>query len=319
MSKKIKATPAARRLAAERGLDLTSLPLNPAVGYIRLDDIVHLAGRKKITPLAKAIADYHGININAIPAVKGMLRKNDVLAYLDSNTDETLPLSGIRKVIAKSMKASMDTIPQYTLHSEYDMFALKKAFSDYKKKCLEAGEIKPTFSDVFIKLFATALKECPIVNSTFTDDGIVIHKHINVGLAVAMPEDGLIVPNIKDADRKTLKEITKERAELVAKGREGKLPTADITGGTFTISNLGGFPVDHFTPIINIPESAIVGIGRTVDKVVAVDGNIGIHPVMTLSYTFDHRHLDGAVGGKFMAAVQEVFDRAEVIFEEEQN
>lgn len=315
MSEKVKATPAARRIASERGIDLKDVPFNPAVGHIRMDDVLNFKGSKKATPLAKAIAQYHGIDISAVPA-KGIIKKKDVLAYLESNTDEVLPLKGIRKAIAKSMKASLESIPQYTVFSEYDMFKLKKSFGAYKKKCVDAGEIKPTFSDVFIKLFANALKECPIVNSTFTDDGIILHKHINIGLAVAMPEDGLIVPNIKDADKKSLKEITKERADLVTKGREGKLPMADITGGTFTISNMGGFPVDHFTPIVNMPESAIVGLGRTIDKVVAIDGNIGVHPVMALSYTFDHRHLDGAVGGKFVAAVQEAFDNADAIFED---
>lgn len=315
MKERIKATPAARRLAKERGIDLCDVPYNAATGHIRAADVMNYKGTKKATPLAAAIAKHHGIDLSCVPA-KGMIKKQDVLSYLENSKDEIIPLTGIRKVIAKSMKASLDSIPQYTMFSEYDMYKLKKLFGEYKRKCIEAGEIKPTFSDVFIKIFANALREFPMVNSTFTQEGIVIHKHINVGLAVAMPEDGLIVPNIKDADKKSLKEITKERAELVAKGREGKLPSDAITGATFTISNMGGFPVDHFTPIVNMPESAIVGIGRTVDKPVAVDGNIGVHPVMALSYTFDHRHLDGAVGGKFMAVVQEMLDNAENIFED---
>lgn len=315
MTDKVKATPAARRLAAERGVDLKLVPFSPTAGHIRAADVLGFNGAKQATPLALAVAAFHNVNINDVPAA-GRVCKADVLAYLQSNRDEVLPLKGIRKVIAQAMPESLRTAPQYTLFYEYDMVKLKKQFSAYKQKCLDAGELKPTFSDVFIKLFALALKECPIVNSSFTEEGIIVHKNINVGLAVAM-DDGLIVPNIKNADRKTLKEITRERAGLVARGREGRLSTDDITGGTFTISNLGGFAVEYLTPIINLPESAIVGLGCTRDKVVAVDGNIGIHPMMGMSYTFDHRHLDGAVGGRFMTAVVELFDHAQSIFEEE--
>ena len=133
---------------------------------------------------------------------------------------------------------------------------LLSCFKAYKDKSVREGKTKPTLSDVFIKLFALAIKEYPIINSTFTDAEIVIHKDINIGLAVAV-DNGLIVPNIKNADKKTLPQITEERLMLVNKARQGRLGGDDIKGGTFTISNLGGFEVEYATPIINHPERAV--------------------------------------------------------------
>jgi pyruvate dehydrogenase E2 component (dihydrolipoamide acetyltransferase) len=152
-----------------------------------------------------------------------------------------------------------------------------------------------------------ALRENILINSTFGESQIIIHKDINIGLAVAL-EDGLIVPNIKNADKKKLSEITEERKMLVDKARSGKLLPEDYTGGTFTISNMGGYPVEYFTPIINLPESAILGVGTVIDKVVPVDGSIGIRPMMGLSLTSDHRHIDGAVNGAFLKRLKEIIE-----------
>lgn len=316
MNEKLKATPAARRLAAERNIDFSKVQFSKEIGHIRALDVLNFKNKVKATALAKAIAEYNGINIEDILS-DNVIRKVDVINYINNIAkDEHIPHDGMRKVIASKMSQSMQEIPQYTMFIDYDMKNLLSCFKAYKDKCVREGKTKPTLSDVFIKLFALAIKEYPIINSTFTDTEIVIHKDINIGLAVAV-DNGLIVPNIKNADKKTLPQITEERLMLVNKARQGRLGGDDIKGGTFTISNLGGFEVEYATPIINHPESAIVVVGKTTDKVVAVDGNIGIHPVMGMSYTFDHRHLDGAVGGAFMTKVKEVFDNAQYIFDEE--
>ncbi|MEF9989458.1 MAG: dihydrolipoamide acetyltransferase family protein [Christensenellaceae bacterium] len=301
----IMSTPASKRLSKERGIDLRKVKPSGITGYIQLSDVINFRG-VKATPLAIAIAEYNNIDIEQVHADGGVIRKSDVLAYIENPTGSTtIPVDGMRKVIAQRMMQSMQASPQYTMFMEVDVFAVKKFFAAYKAECLENGQPKPTLSDVFIKACAMALKEHPIVNSTFYDTYIEMHRDINVGLAVAL-ENGLIVPNIKNSDLKSLAEITADRIGIVGRAREGKLAPDDCSGGTFTITNLGQFPVEYATPVINQPESAIIGLGTMVDKVVVIDGNIGIHPMMGISVTFDHRHVDGAAGGKFMGTLKEI-------------
>jgi pyruvate dehydrogenase E2 component (dihydrolipoamide acetyltransferase) len=210
------------------------------------------------------------------------------------------------------MKESLDTAPQYTAHSSVCVYELKKFLAAYAEESLAHKWVKPTYSDLLIKAAAMALKGNLMMNSSFNETHIMIHDDINIGLAVAL-EDGLIVPNIKSADKKTLFEITAERKRLVDKARAGKLLPEEYSGGTFTISNMGGYPVEYFTPIINLPESAILGVGTIVDKVVPVDGNIGIRPMMGISLTSDHRHIDGAVSGAFIKRLKEIIENPAIM------
>ena len=301
---KVMATPAARRAAKERRVDLGKITGTGESGYIQLSDVLQVRD-KGATPLAKAYAAYYGVDIGEIESA-GRVTKADILRLKDG--DRTLiAVSGMRDVIARRMKESLDTAPQYTSHASVCAYALKLYLASYTEKCVARGEAKPTYSDLLIKAAAMALRGNIRLNSTFGKTQITVHKDINIGLAVAL-EDGLIVPNIKNPDKKTLYEITAERNRLVNKARAGKLLPEEYTGGTFTISNMGGYPVEYFTPIINLPESAILGVGTIVEKVVPVDGNIGIRPMMGISLTSDHRHIDGAVSGAFIKQLKEIIE-----------
>ena len=305
-------TPAAKRAAAERGIDLAKLVPTGVTGYIQLSDVLSMHSdalrlsleSKKATGLAKAIAAKHNIDLSLISA-EGTIRKADVLQYMQGlSRGKTIPHSAMRKVIARRMAQSMREVPQYTLFSEVEVGELCALMEAYAAKMLEVNDVKPTYSDLFIKAAALALAKHERLNSSFFDDRIEIHSSINVGLAVALG-DGLIVPNIKDADRLPLIEVTRERKRLVELARGGKLPPQEYAGGTFTITNLGQYPVRFSTPIINQPESAILGIGAIEKKVVPVENDaIAIRPVVGISLTLDHRHIDGAAGAAFLAELK---------------
>ena len=301
--RKVMATPAARRAAKEQGTDLNNIVGTGEGGYIQLCDVMR--AKKKATPLAKAYALYYGIDIDGVEKA-GRIYKADVLARREAPQAHK-PVSGIRAVIARRMKESLDTAPQYTAHADVCVYELKKFLAAYAAKNIARGGDKPTYSDLLIKAAAMAIRNNMLINSSFDETRITIHENINIGLAVAL-EDGLIVPNIKNADKKKLPEITEERKRLVDKARSGKLLPEEYTGGTFTISNMGAYPVEYFTPVINLPESAILGVGTIVDKVVPVGGNIGIRPMMGLSLTCDHRHIDGAVSGAFLKRLKEIIE-----------
>lgn len=310
---KVMATPAARRAAQERKLDINKITGSGKEGYIQLSDVLKTK-IKQATPLAKAYASYYKLDINEIESADGRITKADVLRAKE-DTAYVIPVSGMRGVIARRMKESLDKAPQYTNHSSVCVYELKKFLNAYTEKRMALGGAKPTYSDLLIKAAAIALRDNMIMNSSFDETHITIHKDINIGLAVAL-EDGLIVPNIKCADKKTLAEITEERKRIVDKARAGRLLPEEYTGGTFTISNMGGYPVEYFTPIINLPESAILGVGTIIDKVVPVDGNIGIRPMMGLSLTSDHRHIDGASSGEFLKRLKEIIENPANILEE---
>lgn len=310
---KVMATPAAKKAAGERKLDIVKIAGTGIGGYIQLSDVLNFKGISS-TPLARAAALYFGIDLEKINIGKSKITKADVLKYQDNKKANIIPLSGIRAVIARRMQESMQQAPQYTSHGEVCGYELKKFMEAFKVKCLEKTGIKPTFSDLLIKAAAMALRENMMMNSSFCETYIEIHEDINVGLAVALDE-GLIVPNIKNADQKSLFEITAERKTLVDKARAGKLLPEDYSGGTFTISNLGQYPVENFTPIINLPEAAILGVGTMVDRVVPVDGNIGIRPMMAVSVTSDHRHIDGVTCGEFMKKLKEIIENPGIMEE----
>lgn len=313
---KVMSTPAAKRVAGERKIDLAKVKGTGIGGYVQLSDVLSFKGGRA-TFLARAMADYLGLDIDAVPAEGDMVRKADVLAYKAlMGEDKIIPLNGMRKTIAKQMKASLDTAAQYTIMGEADCSKLKPLMKQYTADCLEKTGVKPTFSDLFIKAAAMALKENPLLNSSFMEDHILIKGNINIGLAVSLGEDGLIVPNLKNAHMMSLYEITKMREDLVTRARAGKLTPDEYSGGTFSISNYGRTPVQYFTPIINVPESAIIGIGNMTNKPVAVGNDIGIRPMLGLSLTLDHRHIDGTTGEKFLKDFRDIIENPDQLLDE---
>ncbi|EQD83797.1 dihydrolipoamide acetyltransferase, partial [Saccharopolyspora erythraea D] len=212
---------------------------------------------------------------------------------------EEIPLSNIRKVTAKRLTESKQTAPHFYLTSAVDVTDLVAFRADLNERLQAAGGPKVSINDLIVKAVATALKANPTLNVSFGGDKILQHKRINLGVAVAI-DSGLVVPVIPDADRKSVSEIAAEGREKAGRAREGKLKLDEMTGGTFTISNLGMFGIEHFSAVINPPEAGILAVGATKDEVQVRDGEFVARKIMRMTLSADHRAVDGAVGAVFM-------------------
>lgn len=303
----IAATPAARRVAKEKGIDLKGVVPSGSRGQIKAADVIKTLA--KATPLAKAMAADVGVDMAGITGTgfAGKITKADVMAAakpaehkhaaeqkLGSDEDTLVPHTGMRNVIAARMLQSHLEIPSVTQSCVADvteLFALRKK--------INTGETRISVNDFIIMAVTKTLKEQPRINASYTDEGLLIKKHINIGVAVALPE-GLIVPVIKNADKLTLSGISAEAKALAGKAKAGKLAPDEYTGGTFTISNLGMMGVTSFTPIINQPEIAILGVCAAQQKLeMDENGNVVKRMKMGLSLTYDHRCIDGAQAAIF--------------------
>src|SRR5699024_2160916 len=257
----------------------------------------------KATPLAGKIAGDQGVDLAQVEGTgaHGKVRKDDVLQHTSpaaaaqgapDEDAERIKLKGLRKAVADKMVQSTTEIPHVTLTSEVDMTHV----IDVRKTLLPIIEkqtgYRVSYTEILMKAVSQLMDAHPRVNASLVDNEIVLNKSVNIGLAVAV-EDGLIVPSVKDADKKGLAQLTKVSKTLGQKARENKLTPDEMTGSTFSISNLGMYAIDGFTPIINPPETAILGVGRIVEKPVVIDGEIEVRPMMTLSLSFDHRVIDG--------------------------
>ncbi len=301
----IAATPAARRLAHEKGIDLSMVPPSGSKGEIRERDVVsfHLPGA---TPGAIDAAVKSGIDLSEVSGsgIGGRIRRTDVELHIkDRSTasafgaadERSLPLSGMREVIARRMLESHQTIPPVTLETKADVTRLLSV----RKELNESTGEHVTINDFVLKAAATALAEVPGINVSVAEKSIIHHGHINIGIAVAL-ENGLIVPVIKDANFRSIFDLSREVKTLAEKAREGKLLPDDYSGGTFTITNLGMLGITSFTPIINMPESAILGV-CAIEDVLKMNGEaIENRNIMTLCLTHDHRSIDGAQGARFL-------------------
>ena len=217
--------------------------------------------------------------------------------------EETVPMNGMRKAIARNMLNSHMTSPTVTFNLGVDMTELKKL-----REQLKSEDIKVSYTDILVKVVAVALTEFPLLNCSVEDNKIIYKHYVNMGVAVAL-DNGLVVPNVPDADKKSLTEISAEVKELAKLAREGGLPMDRLTGGTFTITNLGMYGIESFSPIINQPEVAILGVNTMEDKVVVVDGEICVRPIMNLSLTADHRVVDGSVAAQFLQRIKKLMEK----------
>jgi len=312
--KRILSTPAARRLAKELGIDLALVPGTGADGKVKEVDVqkFHEQGppAPKITPLAAAIAEMENLDISTITGTgeNGKITKEDVertLAALkvlpEENISEikTVPFTGLRKIIADNMHASLQNAAQLTTFTEVDVTEMVRFRDLMKAQYKRDDSIKISYNDIIVMATTRALMRHPIMNSTFTGEEILIHNTVRLGIAVALPE-GLIVPKLHNAEKKSLLQIAKEVRELAQKAREGTLTMEEVTDGTFTISNVSMLGVDGFTPVLNPPETGILGVGRVIEKPAVFEGKIAIRHMMTLSLTFDHRIVDGAPAMAFL-------------------
>jgi pyruvate dehydrogenase E2 component (dihydrolipoamide acetyltransferase) len=278
--------------------------------------------RVKASPLAKKIADEKGIDINSIsgsgdggrivkrdvetftPASKGSSKSTVVLpTVVGQESFDEVPVSQMRKVIARRLSESKHTAPHFYLTMSINMDKVIEA----RKAMLEYSPVKISVNDIIIKAVAGALRKNPAANSSWLGDKIRYNHHINIGVAVAI-EDGLIVPVVKFADSKSLSHISAEVKELADKAKNKKLQPSEFEGNTFTISNLGMFGIDEFTAIINPPDACILAVGAAKETVIVENGQMKIGQVMKVTLSCDHRVVDGAVGSAFLKTLKELLE-----------
>jgi pyruvate dehydrogenase E2 component (dihydrolipoamide acetyltransferase) len=282
---RVKASPLARKMAAESGLELKSVQGTGPGGRITKRDIEGAA----TTPAA-------GARSSAAPAPA------PARATAGGPDYEDIPLTQMRKTIAKRLVTSIGPVPTFYLTIEVDMTAMQRARESVNKRLEESG-IKTSVNDFIIKAVAVALRQHPEVNAQWTDTAIRRFNRVHIGVAVAV-EDGLITPIVRDADAIGVAEISQQVKELAKRARERKLQPEEYTGATFSISNLGMFGIDEFTAIINPPEAAILAIGKAEEKVVVVDGEMVVQSRMRVTMSCDHRVIDGATGAKFLQTLR---------------
>jgi pyruvate dehydrogenase E2 component (dihydrolipoamide acetyltransferase) len=305
------AAPYVRRLAAERGIDLATVTGTGPGGRILETDLT--SGRPPspslpTTPPAPPIAPA------PTPAPE---KPRAVPAPVDEDVIERVPLRGIRRVIAEHMSESRHKAAHYSYVEEVDMSDLIQ-LRDRMAKHVEKKGVRLSYLPFIVKGVVAGLRAYPRVNARFNDERqeLEVHKSYNIGIATATP-DGLLVPVIHHADRKSVTDIAREIQELAEKGRDGKLSRAEMSGGTFTITSLGALGGVLATPILNYPEVAILGVHRIVRRpVYRPDGTIGPADLMNLSISLDHRVLDGIVGAQFLAVVKSYLEDPHQLFAE---
>jgi len=331
----LRATPAARAYARKKGIDLSKVKGSGPKGRIHKDDVLDykLNSKVKISPLAERIAKIEGINTESIVGTgpNGKIMKADIMAVLHGATKveaapkaevapkapnenqwgvvETVPMSPMRKVISKRMSESYFSAPTFVVNVEVDMtelLALRKKVVD---AIIEETGKKATVTDFISLAVIKSLMKHPYVNASLSSDEkeMYLHHYVNLSIAVGM-DSGLVVPVIKGADKMSLKELVVASKEITTKALNGKLKPDEMADSTFTISNLGMYGVKSFVPIINQPNTAILGVSATVPKPVVYNGEVTVRPIMTLTLTADHRVVDGLEGAKFMKTLKEAIE-----------
>jgi pyruvate dehydrogenase E2 component (dihydrolipoamide acetyltransferase) len=272
--------------------------------------------KMKTSPIARKLAQEHGINLEETRGTgpNGRIVKEDVLKAIQKvERVKVVPLTRMRKVIKERLSYSMKTALHVPLTIEVDMTRAVELLTKSRPEIEDVHNIRLTITSVLVKAVARALEGHPILNSRFEKERIVIPEDINIGVAVAI-EKGLVVPVIHNANKKSIIELATKIEELAKKAREESLSTEESTGGTFTVSNLGMFGIDLFAPIINPPESAILGVGRVVKKPVILNGKIKVRSLMTLTLVFDHRIMDAVVAAKFLQTLKGILKNPNNLF-----
>lgn len=286
----VRAMPAARKAAKELGVDLATVTGTGRDGIVTEKDVraAHEAAAKTPVPASAALAQ-----TCAAPA---------------DDADEVIPMDGLRKLIADNMQASLQNAAQLTVFVEADvteMVALRDTMLARNKK---DPEYRLSFNDIIAFAVCRALRQHPVMNTTLQADGIHMHRHVNLGIAVSL-DTGLIVPNVKNADTYSLEELKGKVRDAASRARKGGLSMDEISGGTFTISNVSMLGVDGFTPILNPPETGILGVGRVVEKPGVFEGQVCVRKMMTLSLTFNHMVTDGGPAMSFLRTLADMLEQ----------
>jgi pyruvate dehydrogenase E2 component (dihydrolipoamide acetyltransferase) len=282
----IKATPVAKRLAKENNIDLSLITGTGPGGRITEEDVKKFISEQKVKT-----------------EEEGPKKEVAVIEGQALEKVERMPMDNIRKTISQRMKKSWSEIPHVTEDIKVDVTELV----NLRENLNHISDNKFTYTDLIAKACVIAIKKNPVVNWSIEGEYIIKNSSINLGIAVAL-DNGLIVPVVKEADKKSLLELSKNIKELSERARNNKLTPDEIIGSTFTITNLGMYEIDSFTPIINPPESAILGVNKIYKEPVVLDNNIVIRHIMKLSLSFDHRLIDGATAAKFLLDLKKTLE-----------
>ena len=312
----VKASPAAHRVAAERGVELATITGTGRGGVVSKPDVIEqtVSGGAKsaaVIPPAPSVVEGSEVEGSApqpsapsttspIPAPRAPVLANGARETREKMTTR-------RKRIAENLLLAQHNTAHLTTFNEIDMSAVIAVRERMKEKVEKEHGVKLSFMPFFAKAACMALKSYPIVNATIDGDSIVYRHYVNMGIAVAS-EAGLVVPNVKDADRKGMLDVSREIAAVAKKARDGKLSMDDLTGGTFTITNGGVFGSLVSTPIINYPQVGILGLHKTQDRPIALNGQVVIKPMMYIALSYDHRVIDGQQAVLFLVRVKELME-----------
>jgi 2-oxoglutarate dehydrogenase E2 component (dihydrolipoamide succinyltransferase) len=297
----VKASPAAQRVAAEQGVDLSAVQGTGRGGVVSKPDVIEQSAKggapasaSASAPPAAPAAPPRAPSVPAAPARAG-----------ERETREKMTTR--RKRIAENLLLAQHNTAHLTTFNEIDMTAVSELRARLKDKVEKEHGVKLSFMPFFVKAACMALKAYPVVNASIDGDFIVYHHYVNMGIAVAS-DAGLVVPNIKDADNKGLLDVSRDIAAVAKKARDGKLTMDDLTGGTFTITNGGVFGSLVSTPIINYPQSGILGLHKIQDRPIALNGQVVIRPMMYIALSYDHRLIDGQQAVLYLVRVKELME-----------
>ncbi|MCL1917060.1 MAG: 2-oxo acid dehydrogenase subunit E2 [Peptococcaceae bacterium] len=306
------ATPRAKMTAEQQGIPYQEVPGSGPDGLVIERDVLgySLAASVRATPLARKLASIEDVDLVSVSGTgsHSKIMAADVRRAARRNRqssvrgEKVIPLTGMRKVVSSRMKGSLLDMAQATHRITVDMTESVRL-----RDMLKEVEIKVSYNDIVLRCVARALSEFPMMNSSWSDTGIIQKEYVNLGVAVAV-SDGLLVPVIKDADLLTLQELSACSSELAVKAKENRVTSEECSGGTFTVSNLGMFDIDSFTAIINPPEAGILAVGKLSRQPSVIKDEIVIRPMMQLSLTYDHRIVDGAPAAMFLRRIKELLE-----------
>jgi len=313
-------SPRARRLAHEHSINIEMLAgrgTGPDGRIVEKDVRAYIAEAAKVkaSPLAARVAADKGIDLREIvgSGPHGKITREDVLQAgapapsFPTIEGKVIPFTGMRKMVADNVAKSAQTAVHVTLTAEVDMTEAVKMRQQILEEFERKYGARPTFTDLIVKAAARAILDHPIISASLQGNEIRIAGEVNIGVAVAL-DGGLIVPVVRNADRKALPEISTELKGLVEKARAGNLAADEISGGTFTVTNLGAYGVDAFNPVITPGQSAILGVCRIAEKPVIVEGRVTVRSMMNLCLSFDHRVVDGAPAAQFLQSVKALLE-----------
>jgi pyruvate/2-oxoglutarate dehydrogenase complex dihydrolipoamide acyltransferase (E2) component len=312
--------------------EIKPVEVEPAVANLKVGAAAPASGaRIKASPLARAMAKEHGLELPLIPGSGpgGRIIRVDVLKALEEGpppavagtpeeeliltASQEIPITGVRKIIFQNMHASLQNQAQFTLQTEVSAEGLIELRNQLNRRYAKEGIIV-SYNAIIVKAVAQALRLHPTVNVSTDGERIKVWRQIHIGVAMDLG-GGLIVPKVRRPDLKGIRDISLALDDLVAKAKGKKLLPDDLAAGTFTITNLGAWDVDHFTPIVNPPESAILGVGRLVEKPVVSNGEVKAEPRLALSLTIDHRVIDGTPGAAFLKTIKDYLENPMLMLE----